>query len=180
MREWGAMHPALRALLVGVLTCGVVLAAGLIGGSSLDDAIANAVFYALVFGGGVFFATKRFQQPAGTLDENGQVMMFLRYPNAAPGSLGGIWQKGIASAASGRIDFQPAVNDELIPSGRSKTLTGLTVLALPRKPGHHDIQQGVPFGFQIITMESDKGIIDIAASPGTLQKIQEGLGHPGS
>lgn len=102
--------------------------------------------------------------------------MFLRYPNSLPGSLSGIWQMGVATPAPGRIDFQPAVYDELIPSGRSRALTGLNVSPAPaRKADRHDNKQAVPLAYQIISMESDGGVIEIAASPDTLQKIQEAV-----
>src|SRR6478609_2018191 len=131
MRKWGEMHPALRAILVGALACAVILAAGLIAGGSLDDAIANAVFYALMVGGGVFFLTKRFPTTAEKLDEHGDLVVFLRFPDSSPGSLSSIWQMGIARPGARRIDFQPIVDDTLIPSGRSKALTGLGTSGVP-------------------------------------------------
>jgi hypothetical protein len=86
MRKWGEMHPALRAVLVGVVAFAAILAAGLILGGELDDAVANAVFYALLIGGGVFFLTTF---PTGTvkLDEPGKFVIFLRFPGSSPGSL---------------------------------------------------------------------------------------------
>lgn len=119
---------------------------------------------------------KRFRRTAARLEEHGQSLMFLRYPNSLPGSLSGIWQMGVATPAPGRIDFQPAVYDELIPSGRSRALTGLNVSPAPaRKADRHDNKQAVPLAYQIISMESDGGVIEIAASPDTLQKIQEAV-----
>ncbi|MFF1253513.1 hypothetical protein ACFVYC_13565 [Pseudarthrobacter sp. NPDC058329] len=103
-------------------------------------------------------------------------MMFLRYPNSPPGSLSGIWQMGVANPGPGGIDFQPAVYEELIPSGRSKSLNGLRTTDLPpRASNRHDNKQAVPFGFQIITLDSDGGLIEIAVSPATLQRIQDAV-----
>jgi hypothetical protein len=83
---------------------------------------------------------------------------------------------GVAAPAPGRIDFQPSVYDELIPSGRSRALTGLHLTGMPpRVAGRNDQKQGVPFGSQIITMESDGGIVEIAASPATVAKIMEAV-----
>lgn len=176
MKEWGAMHPALRAALVGAVVWAVILGAGVASGSPLDDALANAVFYALLAGGGLFFAAKQVRATAGTLDRDGQALVYLRYPNSLPGSLSGIWEMGVATPGPCRIDFQPAVYDELIPSGRSKVLAALRVLSPPRKATHKDSKQGLPFDFQIITLESDRGVIEIAASIDILQRIQEAIG----
>jgi len=176
MRKWGEMHPALRAVLVGALACAVILAAGLIAGGSPDDAIANAVFYALMVGGGVFFLTKRFPTTAEKLHEHGDLVVFLRFPDSSPGSLSSIWQMGIARPGARRIDFQPIVDDTLIPSGRSKALTGLGTSGVPvRKVNRHDNQQGVPLDFRILTLDSDGGVIEIAAGPANLQKLEHAV-----
>jgi len=181
MRKWGGMHPALRAVLVGAAACAVILAAGLIAGESLEDAIANAVFYALMIGGGVFFLTKRFPTAAEKLDEHGTLVIFLRFPGSPPGSLSSIWRMGIARPGAERIDFQPIVDDTLIPNGRSKALTGLGAAAIPtRKTDRHDHQQDVPLDFQILTLDSDDGVIEIAASRATLQKIERAVGSASS
>ena len=178
MRKWGEMHPALRAVLVGVVAFAAILAAGLILGGELDDAVANAVFYALLIGGGVFFLTTF---PTGTvkLDEPGKFVIFLRFPGSSPGSLNSTWQVGIASPGPGQIDFQPTIHDELIPSGRSKALTGLRVMeSPPRKANRHDGKQEVPLDFQIISLTSDRGVIEIAASPAALRNLQRVVSTP--
>ncbi|MDQ0768898.1 hypothetical protein QF031_001647 [Pseudarthrobacter defluvii] len=181
MRKWGELHPALRAVLVGVVAWAVILAIGLIVGASLEDAIANAVFYALMIGGGLFFLTKRFPTSTATLDDQDKSVMFLRFPHSPPGSLSSSWQRGIASPGPGRIDFQPALYEQLVPSGRSKALTGLRATdSPPRKANHHDHQQDVPLDFLVVVMESDGGVIEIAASPATLRKIQQDVGSTSS
>lgn len=145
-------------------------------GQRLDTAVINSVFLMLFFGGSAYFGQKRLRKTKGRLDERGQSLMFLRYPNSLPGSLSGVWQMGVATPTLGRIDFQPAVYEDLVPSGRSRALTGLSVTeSPPRKADRHDNKQTVPYGFQVITMESDGGTIEIAASPDTLQKIQDAV-----
>ncbi len=178
MRKWGEMHPALRAVLVGVVAFAAILAAGLIVGGDLDDAVANAAFYALMIGGGVFFLT-RFPTDIAKLNEPGTLVIFLRLPDSSPGSLSSTWQVGIASPGPGRIDFQPTVHNELIPSGRSKALTGLRATGSPpRKASRHDGKQEVPLDFHIISLNSDRGVIEIAASPATLQNLQRAVSTP--
>ena len=176
MRKWGEMHPALRAVLVGVVAGVAILAVGLSVGSSPDDAIANAVFYALMIGGGLFFLTTRFPTAAAKLDGHGQLVIFLRFPDSPPGSLNSLWQMGTANPHVGSIDFQPIVDDDAIPSGRSKALTGLAVTDLQiRKANRQDNKQDVPWDFRIITLASAKGVIEIAASPAGVQKIQQAV-----
>lgn len=177
MRKWGGMHPALRAVFVGVVACAVILAVGLFAGASPDDAISNAVFYALLIGGGLFFMTSQFPAAGPTLNGRRKRVIFLRFRDSPPGSLGSIWQMGIASAGPSRIDFQPTTERSLIPSGRSRAFTGLGTTGVPaRKASRHDHQQDVPLDFWIIIMDSDSGVIEIAAQRDTLQQIQHAVG----
>jgi hypothetical protein len=176
MMEWGTKHPGLLAMLVGAAACILILTFELLLGRRLDDATASAVFYALLMSGGWYFTSKRFGKTSARLAEHGQVVIFLRYPNSLPGSLSGIWDMGVVTPASGRIEFQPVVYDTLIPTGRSKSLTGLSVLSPPRRAERRDSKQGIPWGFQVMALQSDRGVIEIAASPETLQKIQEAIG----
>lgn len=181
MRKWGEIHPALRAVLVGAVACAVILVASLFAGQSLEDAMANAIFYGLMIGGGVFFMTKRFQTAAERLDEHGDLVVFLRFPRSSPGSLSSVWRMGIAVPGAQRIEFQPIVDDSLTPSGRGMTFTGVGLADIPvRKADRHDNQQDVPFDFRIITLDSDGGVVEIAAGPATLQKIQDAIGPASS
>lgn len=83
---------------------------------------------------------------------------------------------GVGTPSPGRIDFQPAVYDELIPSGRSRALTGLRTTGLPPlTAGRDDKKQAVPFDFEVITLDSDGGVIEVAASPATVKKILEAV-----
>jgi hypothetical protein len=161
--------------LVGGAGGVLILAVDLLLARRLDQATFNAIFYALFIGGGWYFTMKKFRKTAARLAEHGQTVMFLRYPNSLPGSLSGIWDMGVATPAPGRIEFQPAVYDTLVPTGRSKSLTGLRVLAAPRRRERNDKKQGIPSRFQIMALQSDGEVIEIAASPETLQKIQETL-----
>ena len=174
---WRELPPGLRVVVIGVLVFATYLGMNLLlFRDRFDDALFTALFYTLVIAGGLHFTQKRFRKTKARLDEQGQSLMFLRYPNARPGSLSGVWQMGIASPTAGRIDFQPAVYDELIPSGRSRAIAGLQAIGMPpRIASRNDNKQGVPFGFQIITLDSDGGVIEIAASPATLKKIQDAV-----
>jgi len=174
MRKWAAEHPVLSSALFAILVGVVVLIVDILLGRKLDTAIANTVFWMLFFWGSSYFAQKRTRKTKARLDEHGQSLMFLRYPDSRPGSLSGVWQMGVATPAPGRIDFQPVVYEDLVPTGRSRALTGLhSVPSPPRKADRHDNKQAVPYGFQIINMDSDGGPIEIAASPDVIRKIQD-------
>lgn len=111
---WRELPPGLRVVVIGVLVFATYLAMNLLlFRNRFDDALFTALFYTLVIAGGLHFTQKRFRKTKARLDEQGQSLMFLRYPNARPSSLSGVWQMGIASPTAGRIDFQPAVYDEL-------------------------------------------------------------------
>lgn len=176
MRKWAAKHPVLSSALFAILGGVVVLFVDMLLGRTLDTAIVNAVFWMLFFWGSSYFAQKRTRKTKARLDEHGQSLMFLRYPDSRPGSLSGVWQMGVATSSQGRIDFQPAVYEDLVPSGRSRALTGLhSTRSQPRKADRRDNKQAVPLGFRVVTFDSDGGPIEIAASPDTLQKIQEAV-----
>lgn len=180
MRKWWReLSPSWRVSAISVVV--FILNAGgllLIFHASIGGALFKAFLYTLFLAGGTYFTQKRFRKTVARLEEHGQSLMFLRYPNSRPGALSGVWQMGIANPSPGRIDFQPAVYDELIPSGRSRALTGLHAADMPpRIAGRNDTRHGVPVGFRIIIMESDGGTLELTAHSDTLQKIQNAVGR---
>lgn len=177
-REWAGSHPILHAVLVGVTTGFLWLGVSLILGRNAGFAAVNGIFYGLAVASMTWFAQRRFRKTDARLDERGQALMFLRYPYARPGSLSTIWQMGIADPGPGRIDFQPAFYEDLVPTGRSKALTGLGAVSAPRYADPDDNKHHVPPGFQVVSVESDGGVIEIAARPKTLQRIREAVEAP--
>ncbi|MDQ1053097.1 hypothetical protein QE394_001025 [Arthrobacter sp. SORGH_AS 212] len=174
-RDWVGGHPILHAVLVGIATGFLWLGVSLILGRNAGFAAINGIFYGLAVAAMTLFAQRRFRKTDARLDERGQALMFLRYPDARPGSLSTIWQMGIADPAPGRIDFQPAVYEDLVPTGRSKALTGIGSISAPRYAHREDNRHDVPPGFQVVSAESDGGLIEIAARPKTLQRIREAI-----
>lgn len=176
MEKWAAKHPILLSVLAALVGGIVAVAVDVFLGQRLDSAVLNSVFLMLFLGGSAYFGQKRVRKTKARLDEQGQSLMFLRYPDTLPGSLSGVWQMGVATPAPGRIDFQPVVYEDLVPTSRSRALTGLqSAPSPPRKSDRHDNKQAVPYGFEVISMDSDGGTNEIAASPDTLQKIQEAV-----
>lgn len=174
-RDWVGRHPILHAVLVGIATGFLWLGFSLTLGRNAGFAVANGIFYGLAVAALTLFAQRRFLKTDAKLDEQGKSLVFMRYPNARPGSLSTIWQMGIADPAAGRIDFQPAVYENLVPTGRAKALTGLVGISAPRYADRNDNKHGVPPGFQVVSADSDGGSIEIAARPRTLQRIREAV-----
>jgi len=177
MKQWRELSPGMRVAVIGVLAFAAYLAGLLlIFRENILSALIKALFYVLILAGGLYFTRKRSRKAKARLDQHGQSLMFLRYPDSLPGSLSGYWQMGVATPAQGRIDFQPAVYEDLVPSGRSRALTGLRGTDTPSRASTRlDQKQSVPSGFRVITMDSDGGIIEIAASPDTIRKLEDAV-----
>lgn len=173
MRNWGAKHPVLLAALVLTLTGLTIIAVDLALGRRLDDAIASAVFWVAVFGLSWFFAAKRLRSTADRLSEHGQLLAYIRYPNSRPGSLSGIWNMGVATLAPGKIEFQPAVYDTLEPSGRPTSLAVTGAASGVRRITRQESKYVSHMAFQVMTLTTQSGDVEIAGDPGTLQKIRD-------
>ncbi|WP_146033109.1 hypothetical protein [Arthrobacter sp. AFG20] len=173
MKRWAAEHPFRVAAMAVVLGWGAVVAVDMIRGRPLEDALFNASFWMAAVAVIGYFTWKRSRKTADRLSQRGQILLYLRYPDARPGSLSGIWNMGVATLEQGRIEFQPAVYDTLEPSGRSTALTGIEALSVPRLLSRQDAKYVSQRLFQVVTFASDVGRIEIAASPGSFQTIRE-------
>lgn len=173
MRKWGAEHPVLLAAIVLTLTGVAIFSAKLALGDPVDDAAFSAFFWLIVFGLSWFFTSKRLRNTADRLAERGQVLAYIRYPNSRPGSLSGIWNMGVATLAPGRIEFQPAVYDTLEPSGRATSLTVLGAAPGMRRIARHEKKYVSHPGFQVMTLTTESGDVEVAAGSGTIQKIRD-------
>ncbi|MBD1543562.1 hypothetical protein G9E11_15220 [Arthrobacter sp. IA7] len=120
-----------------------------------------------------YFTVKRLKQTSDRLTKQGQHLVYLRYPEARPESLSGIWNMGVATLSPGRVDFQPAVYDTLEPSGRPSVLEGLEAASVPRRLNRQDTKYVTPRAFMVMTYQTDGRTVEIAASPESLQKIRE-------
>jgi hypothetical protein len=120
MKKWVRRHPYL-ALAPGYLFFFVFTTAAwlVIGSRNLVDALFSAFMNTLVYWLFALFQIRNVRKTRQQLDEHGQFRAFIRYPDSLPGSLSGIWNQGIATPGAGSIRFQPAVYDNLQPSGRA-------------------------------------------------------------
>jgi hypothetical protein len=85
------------------------------------------LFNAALWAASWHFDSRRQRKTAAKLDSQGGMVVYVRYPDARPGSLNGIWNMGVASVAETALRFQPAVYDTLEPSGRPTMFRNLGV-----------------------------------------------------
>jgi hypothetical protein len=173
MRQWVQRNPRL-AIALALLVEWVVLAAGyrLIFGNPLLDAVIEASLWTFFAGIALVCGLRRNRRVKAHLEEKGQIRAYLRYPDSLPGSLSGIWNMGIATRGQGRIDFQPAVYDTLEPSGRPTRIQVLEVLPGRRPISREDRKYMGGIGIlQVISLLTDHGRVEIAASPDSLSKL---------
>lgn len=173
MRTWARHRPYLAAFL-GYVVVFVVGTAIWLAFSARDPVgtlfkgLTNSAIYWLI---AVVYVRKTREQ-ARRLSEHGEMRAFIRYPDSLPGSLSGIWNPGIVTPSEGALRFQPTVHEDLEPSGRPThfclgdiserwVITGKDRKYLPSA-----------FGCKAITLATDKGRVELAASPESLDLLE--------
>jgi hypothetical protein len=174
VKTWVRRHPYL-ALALGYVLFFVVSAAIWLVVDPDDpvDALFTAFFYTLVYWLLALFQIRNVRKTQQRLNEHGQFRVFIRYPDSLPGSLSGIWNQGIATPGAGSIRFQAAVYDNLEPSGRPSDFKVQEVLADRRKVSGKERKYLPAYGFQAVTMLTDGGKVEFAASPESLDRLAE-------
>jgi hypothetical protein len=140
MKKWLAAHRKAIALVVLVVAyvTAVVIFVSL--GHGLEEAISNAVMWAIYAAVLWYFDARRQRKTAAKLSDQGGILVYIRYPDSLPGSLSGIWNMGVATfTGAAGMKFQPAVYDSLEPSGRATTFAALAPASSePRKIDRKD------------------------------------------
>jgi hypothetical protein len=173
MRKWLASHRSVaRVLFVAVMwVAGILLYVSL--GKSRDDALFNAALWTLYMVVFWFLDARRQRKKASKLEDKGGILVYVRNPDARPGSLSRDWNMGVATFdETAGIKFQPAVYAALGPSGRPSTFRSLAAVSdeprvIDRKVDKYVTHQG----FQAIRLATDKGEIEVAGKPESLRKI---------
>lgn len=186
MKEWLRVHPY-QALAVGyvlffALGTGIWLAAGRDLKAALVMAFTWTLFYLLI----ALTQIRRRRKATASLEDHGQTMVYLRYPDSRPGSLSSIWNQGIATPSAGpspsptlspsSIHFQPALYDTLEPAGRATTIAIQGFSPERRNLTGKDRKYIPDYGLQAMRFTTDDGTIEIAAQPETLDKLLSALG----
>ena len=174
MRTWVRQHPY-QALACGYAIFFVVTAAVwfVVDTRDLVDALLKAFVNTLVYWLFALFHIRNVRKTQKRLDEEGQVRAFIRYPDSFPGSLSSIWNQGVATPTAGSIRFQPAVYDNLEPSGRPTEFKVRKVFPERRKVTGKDRKYMPAYGFRAITLLTDGSKVELAASPESLDKLVE-------
>ena len=171
MRQWVRRHPRLALSLALVIEWIVLLAGHLLLGDPLLDSLFGATFWTVASGIMLASEWRRTGRTQARLTENGQVHAYVRYPDALPGSLSGIWNMGIATPRAGWIDFQPAVYDTLEPSGRPEKIKVLDMLPGRRWISRSERKYIGGFGIQAMALVTESGIVEIAGRPESLDRL---------
>lgn len=174
MKKWVRRHPymalAFGYVLTFVITSGAFL---LFSTRGLVDALVSAFFNTLVYWLVAIFQVRNLRKTKERLDEQGQFRAYIRYPDALPGSLSRIWNQGIATPGNGTLRFQPAVYDSLEPSGRPTVFKVHEVLLERLKISGKDRKYLPAYGLQTVTLLTEAGNVQLAASPESLDKLAE-------
>jgi hypothetical protein len=82
MKRWAGEHPFQVAAMAVVLGWCAVVAVDMIRGRPLEDALFNASFWMAAVTMTGYFTWKRSRKTADRLSERGQILLYLRYPDA--------------------------------------------------------------------------------------------------
>lgn len=175
MKKWVRKHPYL-ALTVGYVLL-FVFGTGiwLVTRHDLAYALTTSFVWTLIYGLVAAFQVRRRMKAKARLEDHGQIMIYLRYPDARPGSLPNIWNQGIATPNTRSINFQPAVYDTLEPAGRPTTINIQELFPDRRKLNGQDRKYIPASGLQAMTLMTNKGKVEIAATAESLNKLSEVL-----
>ncbi|MGO4473867.1 MULTISPECIES: hypothetical protein [unclassified Arthrobacter] len=176
MKKWVRRHPYLALAFGYVLVVVFAFAAWMVFDASDPATVMFKTFTnTLVYWLFALFHVRNVRKTKRRLDAHGQFRAFVRYPDSRPGSLSAIWNQGIATPGAGTIRFQPAVYDNLEPSGRSTELKVQEVLPERRKVGGKERKYMPVYGFQSVTLVTDEGKVELAASPESLDRLAKAV-----
>lgn len=172
LRTWAWYHPYLGALIGLVVIATVSTAAWLAlsgrePGSVILGGLSNVVVYWLITV--VYLRTSRKERKE--LDGKGQLRAFIRYPDSLPGSLSGIWNPGVVTPTEGTLRFQPAVYESLESVGRATNFTVADVSERWTITGKDRKYLPASAGYEAVTLATDKGRLELAASPESLDLL---------
>lgn len=168
MRLWLSEHGVAVRVFVLVLLFATSLTLLLAWRNSSRLAVFEALVWTGIVGLWEYFTARRRRRTALKLQARGEVLAYVRCPKSRLGSLRGSWDRGVLTRGPGKLEFQPAVNDTLEPSGSASTFTVLHASPEMRILSGHDSKYIGEFGFHTILVTTERESIEIAASPASL------------
>lgn len=174
MKEWVRLHPYLALAVAYALLFVFITAAWMaVGRRGLGDSFTTGFVLTLSYWLLAIFGIRRSRKAKGRLEESGQMIVYIRYPDSRPGSLSSIWNQGIVTPSAGTIHFQPAVYDTLEPSGRATTIKVQDLLPERRTVSGKDRKYIQVYGIHAMTVLTDEGKVEIAAHPEALDRLSD-------
>lgn len=172
LRTWGRKHPYLGAftglvVIATVSTAAWLALSGREPGSVILSGLSNVVVYWLITVVHLRATRKERKELAG----KGQLRAFIRYPDSLPGSLSGIWNPGVVTPTEGTLRFQPAVYESLEAVGRATNFTVADVSERWTITGKDRKYLPASAGYEAVTLATDKGRLELAASPESLDLL---------
>lgn len=175
MRKWIREHPTRAAVLVFLAVWLLIMGVNVAVHRRLDDALFNSTFYALFMAGGMYLQQKRMRKTGAKLAADGKLLLWIRYPDARPGSLSSIWNMVVTTAGPGETVFQPAVYDTAEPSGRPVKLRVLELAAQRRETTGQDRKYITDRSVLAVMAVTDKGRLEIAGTPENLDQLSAAI-----
>jgi hypothetical protein len=173
MRKWLTDHRRMVALVIVAVVWGTVIIVSLIWSRPLDEVLTKAAMWAIYMGVLWYMQMRRKNKTQSRLDSQDGMLAYVRYPDSPAGSLSSIWNQGVVTFdGPAGMTFQPSVYETLEPSGRPTTFTSIQAESTePRKIGWSEHKYMPHQGFQLIRLVTDKGDLEVAATPASLRKI---------
>jgi hypothetical protein len=95
---------------------------------------------------------------------NGILDCALRFPRSVPGSLGDLWDPGVARVEELTLTFQTRLGDAAgSPAGRVRTFTGAGLAGETFDPPARR-PQGLGRGWTLVHVQTDSGLLQVAAT----------------
>ncbi|MFJ5700237.1 hypothetical protein [Arthrobacter sp. NPDC093139] len=107
--------------------------------------------------------------------ERGIIECAIRYPDSHPGSNRHLWLPGFAQVSRGAIRFQPDLVGEGNPAGTIRPFFDVILKGPVEPPAKRPTE--VKRGWHIVALETDEGLLHVAAGHSSLKLLEDRLGN---
>jgi hypothetical protein len=108
--------------------------------------------------------------------ERGIIECAIRYPDSHPGSIRHRWLPGFAQVTCRAIRVQPDLVGEGDPAGTIRPFFDVILKGPVEPPAKRPAE--VKRGWRIVALETDEGLLHLAANDAALKLLEERLGGP--
>ena len=110
-----------------------------------------------------------------TRAERGIIECAIRYPDSHPRSIRHRWLPGFAQVTPGALKFQPDLVGEGDPAGTIRPFFDVSLKGRVEPPAKRPAE--VKRGWHILALETDEGLLHLAAGETGLQLLEDRLGN---